>query len=332
MKYSIVLPVRNGGAYVKECVHSILSQTLNDFTLHVLDNFSTDGTLRWISSLKDPRINIFPSEKSLTIEENWARIVGITKNEFVTLIGHDDILAKNYLQVMDELIAKHPDASLYQTHFSYIDSKGKNIRVCKPMNETETAKDFLTSFLTNNMDIMGTGFMMRSKDYDALGGIPDYPNLLFADFELWINLTRISYKATALQNCFSFRLHQSTTTVSPNVKLQKAFEQFIYFLQSLAQEDELLNDAIKANGEQFILNNCKGLSHRLLRTPRFKRDDLSVKIFIEKCKLFADILIPGNRFQPSSVFSIWLAKLLDSSSIGRNLFLTFKKIYSKPVL
>ena len=37
-KFSIILPVKNGGEYVKECVRSILSQTLNDFNLLVLDN------------------------------------------------------------------------------------------------------------------------------------------------------------------------------------------------------------------------------------------------------------------------------------------------------
>src|SRR5579872_3781791 len=91
-KYSIILPVRNGGHYVKACVGSILAQTFVDFELLVLDNCSTDGTTEWLSTLKDPRIMIFPAEKPLTIEENWGRITRIPKKEFITLIGHDDIL------------------------------------------------------------------------------------------------------------------------------------------------------------------------------------------------------------------------------------------------
>ncbi|WP_018614938.1 glycosyltransferase family 2 protein [Segetibacter koreensis] len=332
-KYSIVLPVRNGGEYVKECVNSILSQTLNEFTLHVLDNCSTDGTLEWITSLKDERIIITPSTKSLTIEENWARAVNIPKNEFLTLIGHDDVLEHDYLEVMDELILKYPDASLYQAHFNYIDSKGKIIRKCKPIAEIETAKDFLTSLLTNNFDVMGTGFMMRSRDYDAIGGIPiNYPNLLYADFELLVNLTRISYKATSPKTCFDFRLHQSTTTVSPDVKLHKAFETFINFLQSLKTTDKTLIEVIEKFSPDFILFYCKGLSHRLLRTPLVNRDNLSVKKFIRKCEAYSQSLAPGKKFEPLSILSIWLAQVLDSSSIGRNLFLTFKKVYSKPVL
>ncbi len=103
-KFSIILPVRNGGEYVKECVGSILSQTLNDFNLLVLDNCSTDSTVEWLESLQDERITIFRSAVPLSIEENWGRIISIPKNEYITLIGHDDVLNPGYLKLMHALI------------------------------------------------------------------------------------------------------------------------------------------------------------------------------------------------------------------------------------
>ena len=196
-KYSIILPVRNGGEYIKECVNSILSQTLNDFNLVVLENCSTDGTAEWIGSLNDKRIVVIPSDRPLSMAENWARATSIPRNEFMTLIRADDILYPKYLAVIDALLKKHPTASLYQTHFRFINSAGKVTRDCQPVKEVETATNFLESICYSRTSIMGTGFMMRSADYDAVGGIPMYPNLLFADFELWLELTRISYKATA---------------------------------------------------------------------------------------------------------------------------------------
>ena len=107
-KYSIILPVRNGGSYVRECVNSILAQTLDDFNCIILDNCSTDGTSEWIASLNDPRIISHRSDRSLTIVENWSRVRDVPKNEFMTMIGHDDILDPDYLAVMDKLIGKHP--------------------------------------------------------------------------------------------------------------------------------------------------------------------------------------------------------------------------------
>ncbi|QEC65952.1 glycosyltransferase [Panacibacter ginsenosidivorans] len=332
MKYSIILPVRNGGEYVKECVNSILTQELNNFNLHVLDNCSTDGTLQWIESLNDSRIFTYPSSKSLSIEDNWGRIKDIPKNEFITLIGHDDVLEKNYLSVMDELIKKHPDACLYQTHFRYIDAQSKCIKRCKPMDEVQSASEFLALFLCNIIDANGTGFMMRSKDYDTLGGIPTYPNLLFADFELWINASLIGYKATAFEECFAFRLHQSTTSTSADIKMQLAFNQFINYLEQLKSKNLLLKAVIERYGVDFISFYSKGLAHRLMRTPKNKRNGESVVSFLEQCKLYADRLVPGNSFNPVDNFSVKLATYIDSNAVTRGLFLAFKKIYSKPVL
>lgn len=50
--------------------------------------------------------------------------------------------------------------------------------------------------MARTIDSTGTGYMMRAADYDRLGGIPaDYPNLIFADFALWMSLMRGGYKA-----------------------------------------------------------------------------------------------------------------------------------------
>jgi glycosyltransferase involved in cell wall biosynthesis len=332
IKYSIILPVRNGGEYVKECVNSILAQSFPDFNLHVLDNCSEDGTLEWIKSLKDERIKIYPTDRPLSIEENWERIKNLQKNEFITLIGHDDLLDKNYLAVMNDLINKHPNASLYQTHFRYIDSRGKTIRYCKPMDEVQTAPEFLAAFLCGIIDTMGTGFMMRAADYDDCGGIPIYPNLLFADFELWIDLAGKGYKATSAEECFAFRLHQSMTTSSPDIKFHKAFEQFIKYLARLKQSDRESAIIIEKYSLGFIEFYCKGLSHRLLRTPKQKREGQTVSSFLKNCKGYADLLVPGNHFDPCQKYSVRLAKQIDSNFLARSLFLLFKKIRSKPVL
>jgi glycosyltransferase involved in cell wall biosynthesis len=331
VKYSIILPVRNGIQYIKECVNSILSQEYAHFYLHVLDNCSTDGTAEWLQSLSDPRIIFIPAIKSLSIEENWSRIRSIPKNEFMTMIGHDDVLLPNYLNTVDALIKQYPSASLYQTHFDYIDSNGNKIKPCKPMPVKETAPAFLSAFLNNNVDIMGTGFMMRSADYNQAGGIPNYPNLLFADLELWIRLSAISFKATAPETCFNYRLHNSTTKISPDSKLQMAFKQCLLFLQHLNKDNPLFDQVIQENSVGFIRSNCLSLSHRLLRTPFEKRRPLTVEGFINDCKAEADILVPGNNFIPKNDRQLMLAKNIDSNSLTRELFLFFKKLYSKPL-
>ena len=259
--------------------------------------------------------------------------LNVPTNEFITLIGHDDILMPDYLETMDNLITKHPNASLYQTHFTYINSEGSTIRQCQPMDEIQSPVDFICHLLYNNIDTMGTGFMMRSTDYNKIGGIPlNYPNLLFADLYLWILLTQKSYKATAFNCCFSFRLHQSTTTRSADDKFQRSFEMFLGFLYQLKQESHLYSDGIERYGIKFIDFYAKGLSHRLLRTPkRLRKNNSTVSNFLDMCKSNATQLIPNEDYNPSKRFSVKLAIFIDNYMLTRFLFLALKLIYNKPI-
>jgi glycosyltransferase involved in cell wall biosynthesis len=330
-KFSIVLPVHNGGGYVKECVQSILSQGYSTFDLQVLDNCSTDGTSEWIKSLADERIKIFPSEKPLSIEENWARIRSIPKNEFITIIGHDDLLDKNYLTVMNNLIHAEPHATLYQAHFRFVNASGKTIRKCKPMAEIQSVSEFVKSILTDTLDTMGTGYVMRSADYDALGGIQPYPNLLFADHELWIRLTVPAYKATSPLECFSYRLHENLSKRSDAPRYIRAFFRFLSFLEEISAADAKVREVIEMHISDYIRYYCRSLAHRLLRTSEANREGMTVASLINECKQYADKLNPQNKFSPREQFNIRLAEKIDNNVVSRKLYLLFRKIYKKPI-
>jgi glycosyltransferase involved in cell wall biosynthesis len=324
-KYSVILPVRNGGNYVKECLFSILGQTLNDFNCIVLDNCSDDGTAEWIESLHDRRIVLYRSDSPLTIEQNWSRIKDVPKNEFITLIGHDDFLSPFYLEEMDALISRHPSAGLYQTHYKYIDGEGRLIRPCLPMDEVQYAHEFLACQMARTIDSMGTGYMMRSADYDQAGGIPTYyPNLIFADYELWMNMMRKGYKATSLKDCFSYRLHQNLSRTTNGMLYQEAFGRYVSYIKGLVREDAGVQESVKRYGRDMLLYFCEGLSHRLLKTPKTNRS-LKVKELIGIFESYAKELVPGQEFHPMKIFRIRVASWFDRSFISRKIFHLYKK-------
>lgn len=81
-------------------------------------------------------------------------------------------------------------------------------------------------------------------------------------------------------------------------------------------------------GRTMMLYYCESLSHRLLKTPRNQRE-IVVSEFIDKCRYYAEILIPGQAFDPAKEFRIRIAKQLDSSSVARNTFVLMKKLFPK---
>lgn len=240
------------------CIASILGQTNPDFDLAVLENYSTDGTAEWLAGLHDPRIRIFPSTKELMIQENWGRILDVPKNEFMTIIGHDDILAPDYLQTMAELISAHPDAALYQTHFRIIDAQSRIIRHCLPMPERTSVADFIAARLTLQGDSFGTGYMMRSEMYHRVGGIPPYDRLFFADDALWIALMKDSWKATSPKECFSYRMHAGNTSLSSDIgSLLSALKSYVLLIKDLAGTDAEIADVLERSLDEFLIRHHK---------------------------------------------------------------------------
>ena len=325
-KFTIILPVHNGGDLVRICVKSILSQTRTDFNLVVLDNCSTDDTVSWIESLNDQRIEIKKSNKFLSIEDNWGRILDCKKNEFITLIGHDDILLPHYLSELSDLIDLHPNASLYQAHYNFIDKDGNITGPCKPMDEKQSGYEFLASLMAQTVDSMGTGYMMRSCDYDALGGIPiNYPNLIFADHHLWISLAQLGYKATSFKTCFNYRVHNSVSRVTNGEAYQQAFEQYIYFISSISQTDPYYKVVVERYAFEMLMYYAEALSHRILKTPSGKRQ-ITVDKFLLKCSDYASLLIPGAKFNPLEKKKIKLAMYFDKNNFSRSTFNFIKRL------
>ena len=235
-RYSIFLPVKNGGYYISAAITSILAQESADFALIILENKSEDNTLSIIREYSDPRITVLEASNALGIYENWQRVhtllqSGMISSEFSTIIGHDDTFYPAFLANIEKLIDAYPDASLYQTHFDLIDAEGNISRPCRPIPTRESAKDFFLARCWGIRDSFGTGYVFRSNDYIKVGGIPDLPWLLWSDDLLIIRLARLSYKICGGESGFAYRLHSKSTSglISPNkfIALAKALKIYV---------------------------------------------------------------------------------------------------------
>ena len=246
-KFTLIVPSYNGGEYLKQCIASLRAQTEPRFEIAVLDDGSTDGSLEWLRGLNEPRLTLYPAPQHLGIAANWRRALEIPKAEFMTIIGQDDLLDPNYLAVMDALTTKYPDAGLYHAHFRFINARGEITRRCRPMPERESAAEYLAALFTGQRDTYGTGYLMRSERYEAVGGIPEFEKLLFADDALWMALMLGAEKASATDECFSCRLHaQSTSGGTPWQSWLRAMPPYAAFLAGLAGRDPEFAQAFSA--------------------------------------------------------------------------------------
>ena len=224
IKYVVFLPVRNGERYLAEALDSIFGQTRKDWRLCVLENQSTDATASILAKMNHPSMDVVPAASSLSITDNWARIRDYIStrslgDKLCTTIGHDDVLSPTFLQTIDDLATRDPAATLYQTLFNLIDSDGRQIRMCRPVPECESATDFISARCWGLRDSWGTGYVFRGREYLEVGGIPPLPRLLYADDLLFARLARLGHKSCAQSVEFSYRLHRASASSSHSSEL-----------------------------------------------------------------------------------------------------------------
>jgi len=116
MKYSVLLPTRNGGQFLRNCIESILVQDYDDLELVISDNANTDETAGIIDAYRGhPRVKAIRLDESVPVTDNWNAAYGASSGDYILMMGDDDYLLPGYFAKMDALIDRHssPDCVLY---------------------------------------------------------------------------------------------------------------------------------------------------------------------------------------------------------------------------
>lgn len=99
LKFSILIPSYNGEEVIEYAIKSALSQNYQNYELIINDDASTDKTLNVIKSFNDRRIRLFKNKKNLGYPGNLNKCLEHAKGDIIYLLGQDDILTTDALQL-----------------------------------------------------------------------------------------------------------------------------------------------------------------------------------------------------------------------------------------
>lgn len=114
-KISIIIPVYNAEKYLRECLDSIINQTLKDIEIICINDYSTDNSLQILQEYakNDNRIKILKGKKT---GAGGARNVGleIATGEYITFFDADDFLEKNsYEKIYNNAVTNNSDIVVF---------------------------------------------------------------------------------------------------------------------------------------------------------------------------------------------------------------------------
>jgi glycosyltransferase involved in cell wall biosynthesis len=116
MKFCVVIPLYNKENHIQRAINSVLTQTVQEFELIVVDDGSTDRSFEVASAIQDSRIRIIRQENHGV---SAARNRGImeAKHEWVAFLDADDEWLPSFLDEISVLINLFPKSILAGTGY-----------------------------------------------------------------------------------------------------------------------------------------------------------------------------------------------------------------------
>jgi glycosyltransferase involved in cell wall biosynthesis len=125
MKISVCLASYNGSKYINKQIESILYQLRETDELVIVDDNSSDETVKIIEDFKDPRIKLINNVFNLGVVKTFERAINNSTGDIIFLSDQDDVWLPNKVEKILEVFQKYPDITLVLSDAQIIDSEGQ---------------------------------------------------------------------------------------------------------------------------------------------------------------------------------------------------------------
>jgi len=114
--FSVIIPLYNKEVEIKNTLNSVLSQTYKYFEVIIVNDGSTDTSLKVANSFNDDRIKIIDQKNGGV---SLARNKGIKEANYkwIAFLDADDLWEPNHLEVLSKAINKYNEYSVFCTSY-----------------------------------------------------------------------------------------------------------------------------------------------------------------------------------------------------------------------
>tara|TARA_R110002020_G_scaffold454448_1_gene669900 strand:- start:18890 stop:19822 length:933 start_codon:yes stop_codon:yes gene_type:complete len=123
LRFSVIIPLYNKEHFIANTIESVLKQSFSNYEILIINDSSTDNSLKIAQGFKDKRIHIV-TQKNNGLSHARNHGIDLAQGEIIALLDADDIWLKDHLQVIDNLASHNPEASLFATRYEELYANG----------------------------------------------------------------------------------------------------------------------------------------------------------------------------------------------------------------
>ena len=207
---SVVLPVYNVGHYIEECLDSILAQSFQDFEIIVIDDCSTDDTVKLVESYKDPRIFIKKKDRNKGLIDSLNLGFEIAKGKYIARMDGDDISTTDRFQKQLDVLENNPQIDVCGC---WLQQFGKKHEIIKHKKNHE--KIVVQMLLSCSMSMGSVMFNRKSLETYKF----DINKKHVEDYDFWSRAAWTCKFYNIQEVLYYYRMHESQVS-STHKKIQ----------------------------------------------------------------------------------------------------------------
>lgn len=233
---SVIVPVYNAENYIDGSVESLLCQTIADIEIILVDDCSTDGSLKRCEhyARNDNRVHVHKRTSNGGIVVALNEGISISRGQFIARMDADDISLPRRFESQIEYLRNNPGIDLCGTSIELIDSRENSLGVTLAVIDPPLVK-LLLKYCS---PIAHPTWMMRRSVVEALGGYRNVAPLDDYDF-----LSRAVKFGFALGNVRSvglkYRISETSVSANRSIFQRKGFS----ILRKYYQKGKILDES-----------------------------------------------------------------------------------------
>jgi hypothetical protein len=211
-RVSVIIPSYNYGNFIEMAIESVLKQTIKDIELIIIDDASFDNTRDIVNRFSDPRIKYVRNQFNMGHVKAINKGLKIAKGYYISIIGADDIMMPENLELKVNALENNPTAGLCFSNAIIIDQKGNEQGYFfKKANFSQSPYNYLKELLLKGNFIPASSVVTLRECYNKVGLYNE--NLKYAeDWDMWM---RIAYHYDFIyidQPLVKYRVHKDNLT------------------------------------------------------------------------------------------------------------------------
>lgn len=206
---SVLMPAFNAGPYISEAISSVLSQTFTGFELIIINDGSTDDTVKIIGSFNDQRIRILHQENqgvAAALNTGLHHAFG----RYIVRCDADDISCPDRFREQYDFITANPGYVYIGSSVDYVDQSGNHIFTYHPPGSTD---DEIGRHIYTESNFIHAS-VLYSREAAINAGSYNSHAYILEDHLLWLNMRKHGKSFNILRPLVKVRFNPGSLTIN----------------------------------------------------------------------------------------------------------------------